>query len=886
MADDKLSPLRDDVRHLGALLGDVLASFGHLTVVEEIRKLSKAARAGDGAARDAVLAKLHALPVDEAFMVARAFAHFLNLANVAEQHHRERRRLAYQQNGAVPQRASFDDSFTRLVAACGKDALYDVVTRLQIEHVFTAHPTEINRRTLLHKQNTIAALLAERDRTDLAPARRREIERALRRVVLETWLSDELFRERPNPLEEARAGLLIFESTLWDAVPAHVRALDEALVLHTGRGLPDDALPVSFGSWMGGDRDGNANVTSTVTVRAVALMRFLAASLYWTELDKLRAELSVEPMSDALRDVVGDVKEPYRVFLHELRERMAMTRDHFAALSHGELSPLSLADQTRVFVDPASLMAPLELLSRSLRDVGAGEIADGRLRDLLVRVRAFGLTLVRLDVRQEAARHEAALDEITDALGLGRYATWNEEQRIAFLVAELENPRALIPRTLAPSDEVREVIETFRALPSVGRDALGAYVISMAERASDVLAVMVLLDEVGLERAGVHPAMRVVPLFETLEDLENAPRVVDALLAIPAVRARIDGALEIMLGYSDSRKDAGQLTASWALYKAQEALVEVAHRHGVKLTLFHGRGGTVGRGGGPVHQAIAAQPPGSIDGRLRVTEQGEVIQSKFGLSGIAMRSLELTTTAVLEATLMPPLKPEPRFREAMDALSDTALARYRGVVRDDPQFVRFFRQATPEPELGTMLIGSRPARRAKSDAGIESLRAIPWVFAWTQTRLILPAWLGVEAALTHALTGPLRDVVKDMDRSWPFFHATLDLVEMVLAKADADVAAVYDRVLVDDELRPLGVKLRGYLREACERICELRETDRLLAHEAVLATSIATRNPYVDPLNLLQAELLRRAREKPDEKIEEALRITINGVAAGMRNTG
>jgi phosphoenolpyruvate carboxylase len=565
---------------------------------------------------------------------------------------------------------------------------------------------------------------------------------------------------------------------------------------------------------------------------------------------------------------------------------MAKTRDHFAALSRGELSPLSLADQASLIVDPRVLREALELLSRSLVDVGARAIADGRLRDILVRVRAFGLTLARLDVRQESLRHEAALDEITRALGVGSYASWSEAERVAFLVAELQNPRALIPRALVPSDEVREVLETIRVLPTVGRDALGAYVISMAERASDVLAVMVLLDEVGLERAGGHPAMRVVPLFETLDDLLNAPHVVDELLAIPAVKERIDGALEIMLGYSDSRKDAGQLTASWALYKAQEALVEVAARHGVKLTLFHGRGGTVGRGGGPVHQAIAAQPPGSVDGRLRVTEQGEVIQSKFGQPGIALRSLELTTTAVLEATLLPPQKPEPRFREAMDALSDVALARYRGVVREEPQFVRFFRQATPEPELGSMLIGSRPARRAKSDAGIETLRAIPWVFAWTQTRLILPAWLGVEAALAHALTGPLRDVVKEMDSDWPFFHATLDLVEMVLAKADAGVAEVYDRVLVDEDLRPLGVKLRGYLDEAVARVCELRETDRLLARSPVLSTSIATRNPYVDPLNMLQAELLRRVREKPDEKLEEALRITINGVAAGMRNTG
>jgi len=883
MTEDTLAPLRDDVRALGAMLGDVLERFGQKARVEEVRRLAKAARGGDRAAKDALLAILHALSVDEAAHVARAFAHFLSLANVAEQHHRERRRLAHQREGAAPQRASLDETFARLASAHGKDTLHATVSRLSVEHVFTAHPTEVNRRTLLQKQNTIAALLAERDRPDLSNARRRAVDDALRRVVVETWLSDELIRERPTPLEEARAGLLIFESTLWDAVPAHVRAVDDALTRFAGRGLAEGARPVTFGSWMGGDRDGNPNVTSTTTMRTVALMRFLAASLYAAELDALRGELSLEPMNDALRALVGDVREPYRALLFGLRARMIATRDHFGALSRGEPSPLSAADVSTIFVESASLAAPLALLARSLVDVGAEEVANGRLRDVRIRLDCLGLTLARLDVRQEAARHEAALDEIVRALGHGAYATWSEEARVKFLVDELASARALVPRGFAPSDETREVLDTFRALASLGDDAKGAYVISMAERASDVLAVMLLLREHG------DVKMRVVPLFETLDDLTNAPTVVDALLSIPAVRTHIDacgGALEIMLGYSDSRKDAGQLTASWALYRAQEALVDVAARHGVQLTLFHGRGGTVGRGGGPVHQAIAGQPPGSVDGRLRITEQGEVIQSKFGLAGIALRSLELTTTAVLEATLAPPARPAERFRHAMDRLSDVALKRYRSVVREDPRFVRYFRQATPEPELGIMRIGSRPARRASANAGIESLRAIPWVFAWTQTRLLLPAWLGVEAALDAALSGDDALVVREMHRDWPFFRATMDLVEMVLAKADGEVAAVYDALLVDEPLRDLGATLRGHLALAIERVRELRGADRLLVEEPVLATSIARRNPYVDPLNFLQAELLRRAREREDPRVVEALRITINGVAAGMRNTG
>ncbi|MCB9764127.1 MAG: phosphoenolpyruvate carboxylase [Alphaproteobacteria bacterium] len=883
-APDPHAPLRRDVRQLGALLGESLRLLDGeplYQAVEEVRALSKAARDGDAAAWVRLRARLEALPVDQALPLARAFAHFLNLSNVAEQHHRVRRRRDYQRLDGPPQRASLDETFGRLIAGgVSPAALRAAVCDLRVELVLTAHPTQINRRTLLRKHANLAALLEHQDRPDLTPAERTRLVDDLRREILAIHLTDEVHRAKPTPIDEAQGGLLIFEQTLWSAWPRFARGLDAALTRHTGEGLPHGAAPIRFGSWMGGDRDGNPNVTPEVTRRVCAMARWMAAELYWREVDRLRDELSLEACNDALREAAGPGPEPYRQLLRGVRQRLEETRAWAAEGLAGRPAPR----HDGLLLDPDQLRAPLMLIWHSLHAIGAGTLARGRLLDLLRRLDAFGLTLARLDVRQEADRHTEALDAITRHLGLGSYAAWPEAERQRFLRAELQSRRPLTPRDLPCSDAVRDVLDTFDVIAELHPGSLGAYVISMAGAPSDVLAVELLQ-----KAAGVRSRLRVVPLFETQADLDAAPATLEDLLSDPDWRARSGDAIEVMIGYSDSAKDAGRLAAAWALYVAQEQLVAACDRHGVHLTLFHGRGGSVGRGGGPTHAAILSQPPGSVRGSLRVTEQGEVIQAKFGLPGIALRTLELYVTAVTEVTLTPPRGPRPAWRALMDRLSATAAATYRGVVRGQPDFVPYFRAATPEPELGMLRIGSRPARRRKS-GGVESLRAIPWIFAWTQTRLLLPSWLGLGAALREGLDGPEREVLVEMARDFPFLRSTLDLIEMVLAKAEPHIAALYDDLLVPERLRPLGEGLRTRCAAAAAALLEVRGRDLLLADNPVLRRSIGVRNPYVDPLNLLQAVLLRRLRACEDDgeraALEDALVVTINGVAAGLRNTG
>ncbi|MDP2316216.1 MAG: phosphoenolpyruvate carboxylase [Pseudomonadota bacterium] len=904
-SEDTQAPLRADVRLLGEVLGEVLRARGEpglYETVEEVRALSKAARAGNADAAVALEDLLATLPPRRANEVARAFAHFLDLANVAEQHHRIRRRRAWASAGGGPQRGSPAESFERLLAAgIEPEALWHAVDGLAIELVLTAHPTQSQRRTLGKKYTEVAALLDARDRLAMVPPEIEAWHASLARLVTSAWETPDVRRERPTPEDEARAGLVVVEQVLWDAVPATLRSVDRARRALGGPPLPDDAAPLHFGSWMGGDRDGNPNVTPETTRRVVLLGRWMAAELLYREVDALRDELSIGVASLDLVAAAGDDWEPYRALLKPLRERLAATRDWAARSLDAPLAP-----SPDVLLDVHTLLAPLVLCRRSLRETGDDLLADGRLRDLLWRVAAFGLTLFRLDLRQEAPRHTEALDLVTRAVGVGEYASWDEAARVAFLTGELEGARPLVPPYLWDDPTVpapvRDVLGTFAVAAQEPAGSLGAYVISMARAPSDVLAVELLQREARMrfatERSG--PPMRVVPLFETLTDLEHAGSVVAALLAIPWVRAHLQGGPsdgerdprhEVMIGYSDSAKDAGQLAATWALYRAQEAVVAASWAAGVKVTLFHGRGGTVGRGGGPTHAAIRAQPPGSVDGSLRVTEQGEAIQARFGLLDIAIRTLEVYTTAVLEATLSPPEPPTPAWRVTMDRLAATSRDAYRGVVKGDPSFVPYFRACTPVDELARLNIGSRPARRAKPgeapSGGVESLRAIPWQFAWTQVRLMLPAWLGVGEALKAELGAHGEAGLREMLEGWPFFATALDLVEMVLAKALPDVHARYEALLVPQDLWPLGRDLRRRFVVTRDTLLHLRGTHELLVGNGVLRRSIAVRNPYVDPLNILQAVLIRRARAGArDPELDAALLTTFTGIAAGMRNTG
>ena len=880
---DPHRPLRDDVRRLGDLLGEALRTFegaALLDRVEDVRALAKQAHSGDPSAFGELAARLADLPLDAAVPVARAFATFLTLANIAEQHHRIRRRRDYARDGSRPQPGSCADAFTRWRATgMPDDVLAESVRSLRIELVLTAHPTEVVRRTLLQSHHRIADALAGLDRADLTPDESAETVAALRREIATLWQTEEQADRPVTPLDEVRGGLAVFEQTLWDALPRYVRQVDHAL----GAPLPLDAAPLRFGSWIGGDRDGNPNVTPEVTRRATWMARWVAADLYAREIDALRAELSIAPASDELRQVAGQTTEPYRGVLRGVASRLQATLSYAAARIEHELPHIDPVE--RPYLDVEDLLAPLRLCHRSLIATGNGSIVAGRLTDLFRRVAAFGLTLAPLDLRQDSARHTDAVDWIARTCELGAYRDSSEADRLALLSRELTKRERTLEDVLAstapPDEAVRDVIDTFRTAAALPKDSLGAYVITMASRASDVLAVELLQQLAG----NLHP-QRVVPLFETAADLERAGDVLDALFSVSWYRERIGGHQEVMIGYSDSAKDAGRFAAAWSLYTAQEQIVATCARHGVALTLFHGRGGSVGRGGGPTHLAIRSQPPGSVNGRLRVTEQGEMIQTKFGLPDIAVRTLEVYTTATLDAMLAPAPQPPKAWRAMMDRLSDRARESYRAIVYDTPEFLPYFRAATPAPELGRVRIGSRPARR-DSGTGIEGLRAIPWQFAWTQTRLLLASWLGIEDALGSATGADDPGRLRTMYEQWPFFQSTLDLIEMVLAKTDARIAGEYDRRLVSAPLQPLGADLRARLERATSAVLAVTGHRTPVETTPVLRRSIDVRNPYVDPINLVQIELLARLRQAPDTpELMRAFVVTVNGVAAGMRNTG
>ncbi|CRM57020.1 MULTISPECIES: phosphoenolpyruvate carboxylase [Pseudomonas] len=874
--------LREDVHLLGELLGNTIREqYGDdfLAKIEQIRKGAKADRRGaapDKAAGDELSASLNQLQENELLPVARAFNQFLNLANIAEQyqliHRRDESQPAPFESRVLP------ELLARLQGeGHSNESLARQLGRLDIELVLTAHPTEVARRTLIQKYDAIAAQLALQDHRDLTSAEREQIRQRLQRLIAEAWHTEEIRRTRPTPVDEAKWGFAVIEHSLWHAIPNYLRKADQALHAATGLRLPLEAAPIRFASWMGGDRDGNPNVTAPVTREVLLLARWMAADLYLRDIDHLASELSMQQASPALQAKVGDSVEPYRALLKQLRERLRATRQWaHTALSSSTPAPAEVLQNNR------DLLEPLELCYQSLHACGMGVIADGPLLDCLRRAVTFGLFLVRLDVRQDSSRHSAAMTEITDYLGLGRYEDWNEDMRISFLMKELANRRPLLPGYFKPSADTAEVLNTCKEVAAAPAASLGSYVISMAGAASDVLAVQLLLKESGVQRP-----MRVVPLFETLADLDNAGPVIEQLLLLPGYRARLQGPQEVMIGYSDSAKDAGTTAAAWAQYRAQERLVDICREQQVELLLFHGRGGTVGRGGGPAHAAILSQPPGSVAGRFRTTEQGEMIRFKFGLPDIAEQNLNLYLAAVLEATLLPPPPPEPAWRHLMDELAADGVSAYRAVVRENPQFVEYFRQSTPEQELGRLPLGSRPAKRRAG--GIESLRAIPWIFGWTQTRLMLPAWLGWEAALSKALERGEGELLGQMREQWPFFRTRIDMLEMVLAKADADIARLYDERLVQPDLLPLGAHLRDLLSQACDVVLGLTGQSQLLAHSPDTLEFIRLRNTYLDPLHLLQAELLARSRRQEaaqDSPLEQALLVSVAGIAAGLRNTG
>ncbi|WEM42477.1 phosphoenolpyruvate carboxylase [Photobacterium sp. DA100] len=875
--NEKYSALRSNVSMLGHMLGTTIKdAHGEelLSKVETIRKLSKSARAGNQDDRAKLIDELQNLPDDQLLPVARAFSQFLNLTNIAEQYHTVSRHS--EEHICSPD--SIDALFAKLDEQdISKFDSIQAVRDLNIDLVLTAHPTEIARRTMIHKLVQINKCLSKLELSELSNSERQRVERRLEQLIAQAWHSDVIRKQRPTPLDEAKWGFAVVENSLWQAVPEFLRQFDEKLTAHLGEGLPIDAAPVTFSSWMGGDRDGNPFVTSEVTREVLLLSRWKAADLYLQDVKELVSELSMVKCNDEVRDLAGDEHEPYRAILKDLRAKLTNTRDVLDAKIKGLDAP-----SYGIIDDVSQLWDPLYACYRSLHECDMGIIADGLLLDVLRRIKCFGVHLVRLDIRQESTRHSNVISELTRYLGLGDYDQWSEQDKVAFLVRELSSKRPLLPRDWAPSDEVKEVIDTCKAIADQPREALGAYVISMARTASDVLAVHLLLQE-----AGCKFRMDVCPLFETLDDLNNAESVIKQLMNIDWYRGYIQNHQMVMIGYSDSAKDAGVMAAGWAQYHAMESLVEVCEEAGVELTLFHGRGGSIGRGGAPAHAALLSQPPRSLKGGLRVTEQGEMIRFKLGLPEVAVNSLSLYASAILEANLMPPPQPKQEWRELMDVLSEVSCDAYRDVVRGNEEFVPYFRAATPELELGKLPLGSRPAKR-NPKGGVESLRAIPWIFAWSQNRLILPAWLGAGEAIQFSIDKGHAAQLEEMCREWPFFSTRLGMLEMVFTKTNIGIAEYYDQRLTDKSLWPMGQKLREQLQKDIKAVLNVENSAHLMEQNPWGAESIRLRNIYVEPLNMLQAELLYRTRrqETPSPMLEEALMVTIAGIATGMRNTG
>jgi len=867
--------LRRNVSHLGNILGQTMAeSHGEefLGKVEQIRLLSKAASTGDGDSRRALEQLLGGLEHDELAPVARAFAQFLNLVNIAEQHHglsREMDALNSASNTLV--------SALELLADQGlNDAeLKGAIADLRIELVLTAHPTEITRRSLIHKYEEIEGCLRELEYEGLTDYEHRRVDRRLRELIAQLWHTQEFREARPSPVDEARWGFAVVENSLWKAVPEFLRRLDDALKTTTGQGLPLDAAPVKFSSWMGGDRDGNPYVTASVTREVLLLGRWQAAALYVEAVNGLVQELSMSAANETLQRAAGQSREPYRAVLSALRERLRGWQQALEQQLRDE--PAEEADFVR---SPQELRTPLLMCYESLHGCGMGRIADGHLLDTLRQLHCFGLNLVRMDIRQHSERHSSALSEITQYLGLGSYDSWDEVQRRTWLEGELQSRRPLVPREWDCSSDTQEVLDCCETVAAQGEGALACYIISMARDVSDVLAVKLLL-----KHAGCAHELPVVPLFETLDDLDRAPTVMTDLLALLKNLDQTPEEQMVMIGYSDSAKDAGILAAAWAQYRAQESLLRVGQEAGVRIQLFHGRGGTIGRGGAPAHDALLSQPPGSLECGLRVTEQGEMIRTKLGMSGLAVKTLALYTSAILEARTVRPPEPQGAWRDAMERMAASSCEIYRGVVRDNPDFLRYFRQATPEGELGALPLASRPTSRKKG-GGIESLRAIPWIFSWTQNRLMLPSWLGAGQALAKELDRDGPALIDAMARDWPFFATRLSMLEMVYSKTDSQLSEQYDARLVEPELLALGTELRRQLQDDVTTVLGILGQAELLGRAAWTRESLGLRNIYTGPLNVLQAELLGRLRQGDDETIRQAIMITIAGVAAGMRNTG
>lgn len=911
------SGLREDTRYLGRLLGDTLREqegVETFELVEQVRQTAIQFRRGrDADAQRALDAMLNALDHERAVVVIRAFALFSLLSNTVEDLHRNRQRRAARLAAAGrPEVGSVTEALDRILASgVDREGLARFFAQALVSPVLTAHPTEVQRRSILDCQREINRLLIQRDRIQFTPEEAVDNDDALRREVLVLWQTRLLRTVRLTVKDEIENGLAYYRSTFLKEIPRVYGAIETRLAAQAD--LQDVEVPPFLvpGSWIGGDRDGNPFVTAEVMRHAARQHSQMALSHYLDTVNYLFSRMSLSdvimdppPELEALTAQSPDTSEfhlhePYRRAFAQIYARLVATT---VALGHPAPLHRPLGERPP-YAEAAEFMADLDVVIASLEHQGSHRLARGLVGELRRAVEVFGFHLCPLDLRQHSGIHEATVAELF-ALSAGKpgYADLDEATKIAWLVEELGTARPLRSPFLPHSEDAARELEIFQAAGEIharfGPRAIQNYIISKADSASDLLEVALLLKDVGLLTPGAAPrlAVNIVPLFETIDDLRACAKIMDAVLSIPLYRELVasrGGLQEVMLGYSDSNKDGGYLTANWELYKAEVELVRVFARHGVALRFFHGRGGSIGRGGGPSHLAILAQPPGTVNGRIRITEQGEIIASKYADPEIGRYNLETLVAATMEATLLerPGAEAEDAgFFEVMEELSRHALKAYRGLVYETPGFEEFFWQATPVGEMGELYLGSRPASRKKSTR-IEDLRAIPWVFSWSLARIMLPGWYGFGSAVSaflenHGTDGLLR--LQRMHRDWPFLQSLLSNMDMVLAKTDMGIASRYADLVRDGQLheRVFG-RIHAEWKLTIRHLLAITGQPGLLAASPGLARSIRQRFPYIDPLNHLQVALLRRYREgEQDVKVKRGILISINGIAAGLRNSG
>ena len=673
--------------------------------------------------------------------------------------------------------------------------------------------------------------------------------------------------------------MAIIEDSLWDTVPKVYRRLNSIFLKNMNRGLPKNFNPIQFGSWMGGDRDGNPNVTSKVTKEVILLSRWEAAKLYEKSLTKIIRSYSMKKCSKKISSKVGKTFEPYRVFLRPLRDKLRLTHRSIERYFINK-KPL---DKKILLTSTEEILKPLRVVRESLEQNQNENVASGDLLDLMRRAKCFGINLARLDIRQESSRHTQLIAEFVKKKFNKNYFKFTEDEKINFLKSKLTSNKNIINKFKFSNKENNEVWSTLKILADEPSECLGAYVISMTTSVSDILSVSFLQKE-----AKIKDKLRVVPLFETLDDLINAKPVMENLFSKKWYRKLINNKQEVMIGYSDSSKDAGKICASWHQYKAQEEIVKLGKKFNIDVTFFHGRGGSPGRGGGPIQATLRSQPPNSVNGKIRITDQGEVIQQKYGYEPIAEYNLCSYIGAVTEATLNPPPSPKQNWRELIEKMSDISKSSYRKNINQSSEFIKYFKTVTPSAALGKLSIGSRPSKRKNID-NIKSLRAIPWVFAWTQIRLMLPAWLGSAEALRYGYIKKFRKTLFDMEKNWPFFNSMLDILDMVITKADPEISKIYEEYLGDNALKRVGKKLRFQF-DAIKNLNKKITTKETIITRKQLRTLITVRAIYSEVLNIIQPIVIFKLKKnkKMSEKkyLNDALLTSIAGISAAMKNTG